>query len=164
MKKRNEEFVVSSSAPRAVGKHETTSVKDDLRPVSRWDFISKPAAVIAVMVVAVGIAFVGFSYFGPVTGAHPGETSEVPAQLGSPAFANPSEIRYRAGEPIGRLRGIMEMTAGNYTIPNVGTATLRQLRGWDPKQPAPPKTEIGPGPTLRARARRPGGDFVLQQD
>jgi FtsP/CotA-like multicopper oxidase with cupredoxin domain len=75
-----------------------------------------------------------------------------PQNLGSPDFANPSEIRYRAAEK--RLRGIMLMRSGKYSIPNVGTATLRQYRGWDPKDPAPNLTNdatIAPGPTLRAR-------------
>jgi FtsP/CotA-like multicopper oxidase with cupredoxin domain len=71
--------------------------------------------------------------------------------LGSPDFANPSEIRYRAAEK--RLRGLMLMRSGKYSIPNVGTATLRQYRGWDPALPAPDLTNdaISPGPTLRAR-------------
>jgi FtsP/CotA-like multicopper oxidase with cupredoxin domain len=71
--------------------------------------------------------------------------------LGSPDFANPSEIRYRAAER--RLRGVMLMRSGKYSIPNVGTATLRQYRGWDAATPAPDLTndQIAPGPTLRAR-------------
>jgi FtsP/CotA-like multicopper oxidase with cupredoxin domain len=70
--------------------------------------------------------------------------------LGSPAFANPSEVRYRDGEQ--RLRAVMQLSSGKYTIPNVGSETLRQFRGWDPARPAPaPATEISPGPTLRAR-------------
>src|SRR5215210_1250717 len=70
--------------------------------------------------------------------------------LGSPDFANPSEIRYRAAEK--RMRGVMLMRSGNYSIPNVGTATLRQYGGWDPALPAPDLTSdaISPGPTLRA--------------
>jgi FtsP/CotA-like multicopper oxidase with cupredoxin domain len=72
--------------------------------------------------------------------------------LGSPDFANPNEIRYRAAEK--RLRGVMLMRSGKYSIPNVGTATLRQYRGWDAATPAPDLTNdntIAPGPTLRAR-------------
>lgn len=159
MKKANKEIVVSSSAPHGGSKHQAASVNDDLRAVWRRYSLSKPlpVGVIPVIVVALGIAVVGFSYLGRVAGAPPGEPSELSAQLGSPPFANPSEIRYRTGEKVGRLRGVMELTAGNYVIPNVGTATLRQLRGWDPNQPAPPpKTDIGPGPTLRARL----GDLV----
>jgi FtsP/CotA-like multicopper oxidase with cupredoxin domain len=71
--------------------------------------------------------------------------------LGSPDFANPNEIRYRPAEK--RLRGVMLMMSGKYSIPNVGTATLRQYRGWDAAQPAPnlASDTISPGPTLRAR-------------
>ncbi len=155
MKKANREIVVSSRAPHGVSKHEAESVKDNLHPVSKWYSISKPVGVIAVVMLALGIAFVVLSYFVRVTGARPVDSTESSPQLGSLPFVNPSEIRYRAGEK--RLRGVMELTAGNYMIPNVGTATLRQLRGWDPNQPAPPpKTDIGPGPTLRARL----GDMV----
>jgi FtsP/CotA-like multicopper oxidase with cupredoxin domain len=72
------------------------------------------------------------------------------SNAGSPPFANPSEIHYRDGEK--RLRGVMKIISGTYLIPNVGTETLRQYRGWDPAQPEPtPSTKPGPGPTLRAR-------------
>src|SRR5712692_10028735 len=73
------------------------------------------------------------------------------AQLGSPPFANPEEICYRAGEK--RLRGVIELISGKFDIPNVGQQrTLRQFRGWDPAKPAPPPSKnVGPGPTLRAR-------------
>jgi FtsP/CotA-like multicopper oxidase with cupredoxin domain len=77
--------------------------------------------------------------------------------LGSPAFANPSEVRSRANEK--RLRGVMQLSSRTYTIPNVGSSTLRQFRGWDASQPAPNPandTAISPGPTLRARL----GDLV----
>lgn len=77
------------------------------------------------------------------------------AQLGSPPFANPSEVRDRPGEK--RLRAVMELSSGQYQIPNVGTATLRQFRGWDPAQGRPNfGTDIGPGPTLRMHL----GDLV----
>jgi FtsP/CotA-like multicopper oxidase with cupredoxin domain len=78
-------------------------------------------------------------------------TLAVAQNLGSPDFTNPSEIRYRAAEK--RLRGVMLMRSGKYAIPNVGTATLRQYRGWDADTPAPDLTGdvIAPGPTLRAR-------------
>ena len=70
--------------------------------------------------------------------------------LGSPAFANPSEVRYRDGERT--LRAVMQLTSGKYVMPNVGTETLRQFRGWDPARPAPAASpDISPGPTLRAR-------------
>ncbi len=77
--------------------------------------------------------------------------------LGSPPFANPSEIRYRPTEH--RLRGVMELRSGQYLIPNVGTETLRQFRGWDPAQGTPDfskDTAVAPGPTLRVRL----GDLV----
>ncbi len=148
MKKANRQIVVSGRATDGVSKHEAEHAKGNLPPV-RY-FISQHVGVTAVCVVALGITFVALSYFGRVTGARPVNALESLPQLGSPAFANPSEIRYRAGE--NRLRGVMELNSGNYTIPNVGSATLRQLRGWDPAQGAPPlKTDIGPGPTLRAR-------------
>src|SRR5258706_7135002 len=148
MKKANRQIVVSGRATDGVSKHEAEHAKVNLPPV-RY-FISQRVGVTAVCVVALGITFVALSYFGRVTGARPVNALESLPQLGSPAFANPSEIRYRAGE--NSLRGVMELNSGNYTIPNVGSATLRQLRGWDPAQAAPPlKTDIGPGPTLRAR-------------
>ena len=75
--------------------------------------------------------------------------------LGSPPFANPREVRDRPSEK--RLRAIMELTSGQYLIPNVGTETLRQFRGWDPAQPKPNfGPDLGPGPTLRLRL----GDLV----
>ena len=77
--------------------------------------------------------------------------------LGSPAFANPNEVRSRANEK--RLRGVIQLSSRTYTIPNVGSSTLRQFRGWDASQPAPNPandTAISPGPTLRARL----GDLV----
>ena len=77
------------------------------------------------------------------------------AQIREPPFANPSEVRDRPGEK--RLRAVMELSSGQYQIPNVGTATLRQFRGWDPAQGRPNfGTDIGPGPTLRMRL----GDLV----
>src|SRR6266404_1488555 len=157
MKKANRQIVVSGSVVPGVFKREAESVKGNLPPVSRRYSISKSLGFAAAIVAVLGITFVALSYFVPVTGAGPVNSLESSPQLGSPPFANPSEVRYRTGEKIGRLRGVMELNSGNYTIPNVGTATLRQLRGWDPNQPAPPlKTDIGPGPTLRARL----GDLV----
>lgn len=85
-----------------------------------------------------------------------GERPAVAQNLGSQPFANPSEVRYRAAEK--RLRAIMLLTNGKYLIPGVGTETLRQFRGWDPKDPAPDlnNKNAAPGPTLRARL----GDLV----
>lgn len=75
--------------------------------------------------------------------------------LGSPAFANPSEIRDRSGEK--RLRGVIELTSGQYQIPNVGLEWMRQFRGWDPALPKPNfGPNLAPGPTLRAHL----GDVV----
>ena len=73
-----------------------------------------------------------------------------PAQLGSPDFANPGEIRARAKERA--LQAVLRMVSGKFSIPNVGTENLRQFQGWDAaaKAPAVPTT-VGPGPTLRAR-------------
>jgi hypothetical protein len=70
---------------------------------------------------------------------------------GSPPFANPQEVSSRATEK--RLRMVMQLSSGSFTIPNVGTETLRQFRGWDASQSAN-ITTTGPvtaGPTLRAR-------------
>ena len=143
MKKANRQIVVSGSVVPGVFKREAESVKGNLPPVSRRYSISKSVGFAAAIVAVLGITFVALSYFVRVTGAGPVNSLESSPQLGSPPFANPSEVRYRTGEKIGRLRGVMELNSGNYTIPNVGTATLRQLRGWDPNQPAPPlKTDI----------------------
>jgi len=72
------------------------------------------------------------------------------AQLGSPDFANPGEIRSRDKERA--LQAVLRIISGKFTIPNVGTENLRQFQGWDAaaKAPAVPTT-VGPGPTLRAR-------------
>jgi len=81
----------------------------------------------------------------------PAVAPATPQNLGSPDFANPKEVSSNAAAK--RLRMIMTMINGTYTIPNVGTAVLRQYRGWDASQPAPDLTgdKIAPGPTLRAR-------------
>ena len=104
----------------------------------------KLVAIIAVIALAASIALSLFS-------EHP-----VQAQLGSQPFANPSEVRYRAGEK--RLRMVMKLISGQYSIPNVGTASLRQFRGWDADGPVPNLNTdaVAPGPTLRARL----GDLV----
>jgi FtsP/CotA-like multicopper oxidase with cupredoxin domain len=88
-----------------------------------------------VSIVVIGLSFVG---------------SSASAQLGSPPFANPNEISSNPSQK--RLRGIIELINGEYTIPNVGREQLRQFRGWDATKPRPtPGPNIGPGPTLRAR-------------
>lgn len=110
-----------------------------LRRPSRRHFTARIVVIAAGIAVAVAIAL--SLPVAPVTQAQ---------NLGSPSFANPNEIRYNASN--NRLRGVIELFSGKFQIPNVGTESLRQFRGWDPSQPAPaPKTEIGPGPTLRAR-------------
>jgi len=91
-------------------------------------------------------------------GLQPGGTLPVRAQnLGSPAFANPSEIDDHPSEK--RLVGVMEMTDATLQIPNTGTETLRLFVGWDPtKSPngLTPGPGVAPGPTLRAHV----GDLV----
>lgn len=76
---------------------------------------------------------------------------------GSQPFANPSEVRYGKDS---KLRMIMQIVSGKFMIPNVGTETMRQFRGWDAANPpSPTPTPVGspsplpvsPGPTLRAR-------------
>ncbi|HJR08392.1 MAG TPA: multicopper oxidase domain-containing protein [Pyrinomonadaceae bacterium] len=84
--------------------------------------------------------------------APPPPAAAEPAQLGSPDFANPKEVRYNAAAK--RLRMVMTMVNGTYNIPSVGTALLRQYRGWDAAEAAPDLSadkDIAPGPTLRAR-------------
>jgi FtsP/CotA-like multicopper oxidase with cupredoxin domain len=112
-------------------------------------------AVVALSVIALAGASAYMLFFTARTQAQAQAQVDAPLalaqNLGSPDFANPSEIRYRPAEK--RLRGVMLMRSGKYSIPNVGTATLRQYRGWDPNLPAPDLTSdvIAPGPTLRAR-------------
>jgi FtsP/CotA-like multicopper oxidase with cupredoxin domain len=103
--------------------------------------------VLAVVAAIIGLAFL----------AAPSAQAQNAPNLGSPPFANPSEIRYRPSEH--RLRGVIELISGQYLIPNVGTETLRQFRGWDPAQGRPDfnkDTAVAPGPTLRVRL----GDLV----
>ena len=97
-------------------------------------------------------AIIGLSFL-----VAPSTQAQNAQNLGSPPFANPSEIRYRPTEH--RLRGVVELRSGQYLIPNVGTETLRQFRGWDPAQGKPDfskDTAVAPGPTLRVRL----GDLV----
>jgi len=88
----------------------------------------------------------------------PGGTFPARAQnLGSPAFANPSEIDDHPSEK--RLVGVIEMTDATLQVPNTGTETLRLFVGWDPtKSPngPTPGPGVAPGPTLRARV----GDLI----
>jgi len=146
VKKANRRIVNNGNQAHSLNNQEANrfALKRALPPASRWHFTGKAVGVVAGIAIAAGIALLLLGDY------HAGAQN-----LGSPAFANPSEVRYRANEK--RLRAVMELNNGKYMIPNVGTETLRQFRGWDPAQPAPPpKTDIGPGPTLRARL----GDLV----
>src|SRR5262249_20704319 len=61
-----------------------------------------------------------------------------------------NEIRSRAAEK--RLRAVLEITSGQFLIPNVGKENMRQYRGWDAAGSAPPlHTNAKPGPTFRTR-------------
>lgn len=120
------------------------------------NFVGKMVAVVAGVAVT---SMIGLSVkFNPRAGNNekPAPKDSESRQLGSPPFANPIEVRSRAGE--NRLRIVMELIDGIYTIPNVGRERLRQFRGWDAAQSAPDLTndKISPGPTLRARL----GDMV----
>lgn len=117
---------------------------------SRRNFTVKTAGLFAGLILAAIIAQP--DRLTPSVRANLAAPPPAPTQnLGSPDFTNPSEVRYRAAEK--RLRMVMTMISGNYMIPNVGTAVLRQYRGWDAAQPAPDLSSdvIAPGPTLRAR-------------
>jgi FtsP/CotA-like multicopper oxidase with cupredoxin domain len=122
-----------------------------LPSLARLSFTSKVAAISAVVIFAAGVAAVSLSLrVAPAASAQAEAPLMLAQNLGSPNFANPSEIRYSAGE--NRLRGIIQIVSGKYQIPNVGTESLRQYRGSDSARPGPaPGTDIGPGPTLRAR-------------
>jgi len=139
MKKTNER-ISDSSQTFPDNKPETSfRVESDLSSRSLWPLIGKSVVIIAGLALATGIAL-------SLWGDRPAQAQN----LGSPAFANPSEVRYRPAEK--RLRAIMVLKSGKFSIPNIGTATLRQFRGWDPKDPRPePDNNVAPGPTLRAR-------------
>lgn len=107
-------------------------------------------AIAVAAVVAVAVLLGPALIIAPLVQAQNFAAPSLAQNMGSPAFANPSEIRYRDSEK--RLRGVMKIVSGDYLIPNVGREKLRQYRGWDPKNPEPaPTTNIAPGPTLRAR-------------
>jgi FtsP/CotA-like multicopper oxidase with cupredoxin domain len=127
--------------------HEQTSLPASVRMLT-GRLVGFAVAIAVLIVVALLIA--PQLLVAPRAQAQSGAPFTLMQNMGSPAFANPSEIRYRANE--NRLRGVMKLVSGNYLIPNVGTAQLRQYRGWDPKLPPPGfGTSIAPGPTLRAR-------------
>lgn len=141
MRKANDRIVNHSNQTRSLNNPQVHRCQTGRHlPLASRGNAGKVVGIIAVIALAAGIALSLFN-------EHP-----VQAQLGSPPFKNPSEVRYRAGEK--RLRAIMLLTSGQYTIPNVGTGALRQFRGWDPDGPTPDlstDTMVAPGPTLRAR-------------
>jgi len=107
---------------------------------------SRIAVVISLIIVAIGIAT---SISLSILMAPPVEAQAI--NQGSPPFANPQEVSARASEK--RLRMVLQLSSGSFSIPNVGTETLRQFRGWDASQ-SPNISTSGPataGPTLRAR-------------
>lgn len=116
--------------------HATVSSASTRSPLR--NIIGKAVAFTVLIAVAGMIAI-------PLVGTPPAE-----AQLGSPDFANPSEVRSRVKER--RLRAVMEMSNGELLIPNVGKEQMRQYRGWDAAQPRTALgTSVSPGPTLRVR-------------
>ena len=111
-----------------------------LLSISRWNIAGKITAPAAAIAISMAAAFL-------LAGHQP----LLAQNLGSPEFANPSEVTSRPAEK--RLRMVMQMISGKYQIPNVGEASLRQFRGWDAAQQPPDLTStiISPGPTLRVR-------------
>ena len=111
-----------------------------LLSISRWNIAGKITAPAAAIAISMAAAFL-------LAGHQP----LLAQNLGSPEFANPSEVTSRPAEK--RLRMVMQMISGKYQIPNVGEASLRQFRGWDAAQQPPDltSTTISPGPTLRVR-------------
>lgn len=75
-------------------------------------------------------------------------TPQTSAQLNSPDFVNPPEVHSNPAQK--RLREVIEIVNGEYTIPGVKREQLRQFRGRNAK-PQPASGVISPGPTLRAR-------------
>jgi FtsP/CotA-like multicopper oxidase with cupredoxin domain len=146
VKKVNNRTVNSGQQPRSLNHQGTNHWKAEgaLPPGSRQHSTGKAVKCAAAVAVA---AFIALSLLdAPVTRAQ---------NLGSPPFANPHEVHYRAREK--RLHAILELSGGQYTIPGVGKETLRQFRGWDPAGYRPNfGNDLGPGPTLRARL----GDLV----
>lgn len=107
----------------------------------------------AVLTLLVAVVFATLTIFSLLHGSPVAANAGDPQRdqnLGSPAFANPPEVRSRPAEK--RLRAVVEINSGEYMIPNVGKEQMRQYRGWDAARPRPnPGTSVSPGPTLRAR-------------
>jgi FtsP/CotA-like multicopper oxidase with cupredoxin domain len=120
--------------------------------VSRWYLTGKAVGIAAGIAVVAGIAL---SLLVTPPARAEMDSSVMGMQLASPLFANPSEIPYRAAEK--RLRGVVQLSADRYLIPNVGAGNMRQFRGWDAASPTPTPLaslsppQVSPGPTLRAR-------------
>jgi FtsP/CotA-like multicopper oxidase with cupredoxin domain len=158
VKKANGSITNNGEQAHGLGKQKATrvGVERALPPASRRDFTGKALTALLGIAVAALIALSLLLSQPPGASAQAGAPLALTQNLGSPPFANPSEVRYRTGEK--RLRAVMVIVSGQYSIPNVGAAPLRQYRGWDPSGPAPnlKGDTIAPGPTLRARL----GDMV----
>ncbi len=104
---------------------------------------SRATRIITMVTIAVAIAFAALLQF-PFSTTPPAE-----AQLGSPAFQNPPVL---ASDPAKkRLRAVMEIINGTFSVPGLKTEQYRQFRGHYPGSPVVPGSAVGPGPTLRAR-------------
>lgn len=104
-------------------------------------------------VVLAGVAAFSF-YFDslgiPIEKAAIVESVTATANFDSADFRNPPEIARRPAEK--RLRGIMEMINGEFSVPGANNEQYRQFRGRDAAQPQPDRgASVSPGPTLRAR-------------
>jgi FtsP/CotA-like multicopper oxidase with cupredoxin domain len=105
---------------------------------SRRNFMGKAAAAAAALVVAALLAYTFVV------------TPPAEAQVGSPAFANPPEIKRNPAQ--NRVRGTIEIVDGDFAVPGGQAARYRQYRGWREGGSRPaPGTRVSPGPTLRAR-------------
>lgn len=144
MKKADRIFVNSDSQTHRFNSQKSAhlTIERALPPVSRWNLTGKAIRV---------AALIAFLLLG---------TQVAQAQLNSPPFANPCQVRSHSPEKT--LRAVIELISGRYAIPGTSPQNLRQFHGWDPAQPNPPSDAdalcgithsrvIGPGPTLRAR-------------
>jgi FtsP/CotA-like multicopper oxidase with cupredoxin domain len=115
-----------------------------LRPILKAAVLT--AALSAAALVALSLLPV--TPAGARVGDPPAGDPPAAAQLLSDPFKNPPEVTYDAAN--NRLRMVMQIVSGNYTIPNVGTSMLRQYRSPN-AVPAYTPGVVAPGPTLRAR-------------
>jgi FtsP/CotA-like multicopper oxidase with cupredoxin domain len=154
MKKANRNIMHNENGAKSLGNEQTTLVQGEhaSRRTSRWYFSRRAVGIAGGVAVLAGIAL--SLLFTPQARAEM-DATVMEMQLGSPPFANPSEIPYRAAEK--RLRGVVQLSADRYLIPNVGAGNMRQFRGWDAASPTPTPLasasppQVRPGPTLRAR-------------